>query len=273
MAGVPTLNLDDTKPGLPVAELRIQLEPELSAHDRKLLFLLFLRHDCENVVRLLKNPESAVSADGNYASEEYIRLLEEAEEIDLGKSEFPQFLIDFVRQYPEQIQRPGFYAEDEMLLSYYQYCIAHSSDGFIRKWFQLNLDVTNIMTAMIARKQGWKVGDYVKGEGEVQEMIRTSDAHDFGLTSLLGYVGDIMPIVDEEDPVEKERTLDAFKWLWLDEQTFADTFSIEAVFVYLCKLEILERWARLDVEQGKETFQQIISDLRGEAKVPSEFLK
>jgi hypothetical protein len=33
-----------------------------------------------------------------------------------------------------------------------------------------------------------------------------------------------------------------------------------------------ERWAKLDVEQGKETFQRIIDNLRGEARVPDEFL-
>jgi hypothetical protein len=32
-----------------------------------------------------------------------------------------------------------------------------------------------------------------------------------------------------------------------------------------------ERWAKLDVEQGKETFQRIIDDLRSEAQVPEEF--
>ena len=44
-----------------------------------------------------------------------------------------------------------------------------------------------------------------------------------------------------------------------------------AVFAYLCKLEMQQRWAKLDVEQGKETFQKIIHDLRSEAEVPEEF--
>jgi hypothetical protein len=81
-----------------------------------------------------------------------------------------------------------------------------------------------------------------------------------------------MKIVDEQDPVRKEKMIDAFKWIWLDERTFFEPFSIEAVFAYLCKLQMQERWAKLDVEQGKETFQKIIDDLRSEAQVPEEFL-
>ena len=273
MAGAPTIELADAKPGMSIADMRAQLEPELTDADRRLLSLLFLRHDAENLVALLKDPEAEVTADGLYSREEYGQILQEASEIDLGTSKYPAFLVDFAHQYPDMQQQAGFFAEDEMLLRYYQYGISQSSDSMVRQWFQLNLDVTNIMTAMIARKQGWNASEYVRGEGEVVDMIRTNDSHDFGLGALLDYTAAIMPIVDEQDPVEKERRLDAFKWLWLDEKTFADTFSVEAVFAYLCKLEIQERWARLDAEQGRATFEQIINDLRSEAKVPEEFIR
>ena len=273
MAGAPTIELADAKPGMSVADMRAQLEPELTDADRRLLSLLFLRHDAENLVALLKDPEAEVTADGLYSREEYGQILQEASEIDLGASKYPAFLVDFAHQYPDMQQQAGFFAEDEMLIRYYQYGISQSSDSMVRQWFQLNLDVTNIMTAMIARKQGWNASEYVRGEGEVVDMIRTNDSHDFGLGALLDYTAAIMPIVDEQDPVEKERRLDAFKWLWLDEKTFADTFSVEAVFAYLCKLEIQERWARLDAEQGRATFEQIINDLRSEATVPEEFIR
>ena len=273
MAGAPTIELADAKPGMSVADMRAQLEPELTDADRRLLSLLFLRHDAENLVALLKDPEAEVTADGLYSREEYGQILQEASEIDLGASKYPAFLVDFAHQYPDMQQQAGFFAEDEMLIRYYQYGISQSSDSMVRQWFQLNLDVTNIMTAMIARKQGWNANEYVRGEGEVVDMIRTNDSHDFGLGALLDYTAAIMPIVDEQDPVEKERRLDALKWLWIDEKTFADTFSVEAVFAYLCKLEIQERWARLDAEQGRATFEQIINDLRSEAKVPEEFIR
>jgi hypothetical protein len=52
-----------------------------------------------------------------------------------------------------------------------------------------------------------------------------------------------------------------------------DVFSIEAVFAYFCKLEMLNRWELLDPETGKETFREIIESLRSEAKVPEEFIR
>ncbi len=272
MAGVPELQLSDTHPGYSIQKLREELQTEIGGRDENLLRFLFLGHDCRNLVRLLRNNEAELEPNGNYSREELLDLMEKAAEIDLGQTAYPEFLIQFVRDFAQNAERKEWYAEDEVLLLYYQHCIQHCPDSLMRQWYQMNLDVTNLMTAMIARKQGWKVGDFVKGEGEVQDMIRTNDQHDFSLSNLYDFVPEVMKIVDEDDPVRKERMLDAFKWAWLDEQTFADVFSIEAVFAYLCKLEIQERWSHLDVEQGKETFEQIIHDLRSEAEVPSEFI-
>lgn len=275
MAGLPDLKLSDTKPGYSISELREQLRPEMGSKDKSLLHFLFLQHDCRNLVKLLRYPDTTekMEDNGNYDHEQLKELLAEANEIDLGTSRYPQFMVQFAREYGENKDKAGYYAEDEILLLYYRHCTENCPNALMREWYQLNFDVTNIMTAMIARRQGWRVTDYVKGEGEVQEMIRTNDTHDFNLGQVYGYIAEIMKMVDEEDPVRKERMLDAFKWAWLDERTFQNPFSVEAVFAYLCKLEIQERWARLDVEQGKETFQKIINDLRGEAQVPEEFIR
>ena len=102
-------------------------------------------------------------------------------------------------------------------------------------------------------------------------MIRENKTKDFDLSHEYDYVKQLMSIADENDPVRKEKMIDAFKWQWLDENTFFEPFSIESVFAYFCKLEMQYRWAKLDVETGKETFKQIIENLRGEARVPDEF--
>jgi hypothetical protein len=133
------------------------------------------------------------------------------------------------------------------------------------------MDINNILTAMLANKQGWKAADFIKGEGEVQTMIRENNAKDFIKHVGMDNVQELKKIVEETDPVKKEKMIDTFKWLWLDEQTFFEPFSIDAVFAYMCKLEMQYRWANLDVEHGKARFQQIIDDLRGSARVPEEY--
>ncbi len=286
ITGLPDIDLQDTKPGMSIEDMREQCEEQLTSHDKKLLFYFFLHFDCINLVKLLKNrdlesrlgakasenPEASIDQWGNFSLDELRGLIANASESEFNVQGYPPFMSIFVREYLSNKENAGYFPEDEIAYQFYNYGIQTCPSRMMRRWYKLNLDLTNILTAMLARGQGWSIGDFIKGEGEVQEMIRENKTKDFNLAQELDYIPELMKIVDEEDPVRKEKMIDAFKWIWLDEHIFFEPFSMEAVFAYLCKLEMQQRWAKLDVEQGKETFQKIIDDLRSEAKVPQEFL-
>ena len=271
IAGLPDIDLKDAKPGLSIEEMREQCEEVLTPGDKKLLFYFFLRFDCVNLVKLLKNPEAEIDQWGNFSLEQLRDLITSATELNFNVHRYPAFMSIFAREYAFNKDKAGYFPEDEMAYQFLDYAIKTCPNRMMRRWYKLNLDITNILTAMLARSQGWSVGDFIKGEGEVQEMIRENKTKDFNLGLEFDYIPQLMKIVDEKDPVRKEKMIDAFKWIWLDERTFFEPFDMAAVFAYLCKLEMQERWAKLDVEQGKETFQKIIDDLRSEAQVPEEF--
>lgn len=272
MAGLPDISLDDTKAACSVADFKAELEETLSDADKKLLSYFYLKYDCTNLVKLLKGDEVEISPLGNYSAEQYQDLMVSAREMNFNVHRFPSFMSIFAREFLYNKDKEGYFPEDALALEYYKYAMK-CPNRMIAEWFQLNFNITNILTALIARKNGWNVADYIVGNNNVTEMIRDNNTKDFNLSHEYDYVSDLMKIVDCEDPVEKEKRIDAFKWVWLDEQTFFDVFSIEAVFAYICKLEMLERWSKLDVETGRETFRQIIENLRGEARVPEEFKK
>ena len=270
MAGSPELEMNVKHMECTLPEFKQQCEEALSYADKKLMFYFFLRYDCENIVKLLRNPDAEVDELGNFTREQYRDLVTSAREMNFNVHRYPSFMSEFARNYSYNKDVEGYFPEDAMLASYLEYA-SKCPNKMMSKWYKLIRDINNILTAMIARKNGWNVADYIQGDTEVNEMIRTNSSRDFDLSLEYDYVKDLMKIVDEEDPVQKERYIDAFKWVWLDEQTFFNPFSIEAVFAYLCKLEMLQRWERLDPEQGKATFERIIDELRGEARVPAEF--
>ena len=272
MAGAPELALTDAKPQVSVVEFREQASMELSSLDARILEqYFFLEEDCRNLVRLLKNPDAELLPGGNYSREQFEDLMKSAREINFNVHRYPAFMSEFARQWTYNKDVEGYFPEDEIIYQFYNYVICNCRNAFVRRWYELKLDINNILTAVLARQQGWSVGDFIKGDNEVTEMIRENKTRDFDLSHEFDYVKDLMKIVDEPDPVDKERMIDSMKWLWLDEYTFFDPFNFEALFAYFCKLKIKERWARLDVEQGKATFENIIENLRGEARVPAEF--
>lgn len=273
MAGLPDISLDDNKTSVNMAELKEEMDGVLSAADKKIISYFFLQKDCLNIVELLKDRNSKVAEDGNMTMEQYVDLFTSATEMNFNVHRYPAFLSEFVRSYTYNKDKAGYFAKDDMLYQFYKYAIDTCPSKMVRAWYHLNLDVTNILTALLARKNGWNVSDFIQGENEVTEMILTHNTKDFDLMHEFDYVAELMKIVDCEDPVEKEKKIDAFKWLWLDECTFFEPFSIDAVFAYLCKLDMLARWECLDVEHGQKAFRQIIENLRGAAKVPDEFVR
>ncbi len=270
MAGLPDLSLEDNKLSRSVNDFKNELEEVLSAKDKSLMYYFYLKYDCDNILNLLKNPDSEINDNGNFNKEQYLDLIKSAQEMNFNVHRYPTFLSIFAREYSYNVGKSGYFPEDMISLEYYNYSMK-CPNKMIANWYKLNFNISNILTAMIARKYGWNVSDYIVGNNEICEMIRNNNTKDFNLSYEYDYVSDLMKIVDCENPVEKEKRIDAFKWIWLDEQTFFDIFSIDAVFAYMCKLQMLERWEKLDPQAGRETFRKIIDDLRSEVKVPKEY--
>jgi hypothetical protein len=73
--------------------------------------------------------------------------------------------------------------------------------------------------------------------------------------------------------VDREKKIDLLKWNWMEDNTFFNYFTIEKIFVFLMKLEMIERWISLDKEKGNEMFRQLIGQLKDEVQIPQEFRK
>ncbi len=52
---------------------------------------------------------------------------------------------------------------------------------------------------------------------------------------------------------------------------FFNYFTVERIFVFLLKLEMIGRWISMDKEKGSELFRQIIDKLKDEIQIPAEF--
>lgn len=273
MSGLPLLQLDDTENVVTLAEVKELLDDEqdLSSKDKKLLSMFFLEGDCRNLLDVIRESDGGLTYIGNYTREELEDMIADArEEFFDDDPRYPSFFADFVREYDAKKDDAGYFPDDALMYRYWEY-VKGAKSSIVSAWAELNLNISNILTALIARQQGWNISNYVMGENDVNDSLLVSKSKDFDLGREYDYVASLMQIVDCDDPVEKERKIDALKWIWLDDVTFMDGFSIDAVYAYLCKVKMLERWRLLDPQIGRERFETIIENLRSEAKVPDEF--
>lgn len=272
VAGLPDISLDDGKLSYSVSDFKAELYPDLSAQDRKLIDLFYLKFDNMAILKLLKNKDTVIEDKGNFSAEELLQLIEAVREGDTPDKKYPSYLVNFVSQYLQLSQDELYRAYDLLAALYYSYGMS-SNNAFIASWFEFNLNLNNILAALAARKYKLEVSSVIVGATSICEQLRTSNARDFGLNETLEYFEALQRIADIEELVEREKKVDMLKWKWLEDESFFHYFTIERIFVFLMQLEMIERWISLDKEKGNELFRKMIQDLKNEVQIPEEFRK
>lgn len=134
---------------------------------------------------------------------------------------------------------------------------------FVREWFYFNQDMNNVLTATICRKHGYDVRRAIVGHNQVAEILRKNlSQKDFGLGGVMDNLQEVMSLVDIENLMEREKRMDALRFVWLEEHTLFINFSIENVLAYYLQAEMLDRWSLLTVEQGEKVFRELVADMK-----------
>ena len=273
VTGLPELSLEDGKLSYTVANFKTEIYPELSKADKKRVDLFYLKFDNANLLTLLKDKEASVDTSlGNYSADELLSVIASFKEETAPDKKFPAYFYEFAELYLNTPDDERWGLEDKLHGFYYNHAMK-CGNPFVSAWFELNLDVNNILAAMTARKYKMEVAKVPVGENLVAEALRSSNARDFGLADDLEYFEQLVRINDTVDLVEREKKIDLLKWNWMEDNTFFNYFTIEKIFVFLMKLEMIERWVSLDKEKGNELFRQLIDQLKDEVQIPQEFRK
>ena len=256
VAGLPELSLEDSKLSYTVADFKTEIYPGLSASDQKLIDLFYLKFDNANVLKLLKDKEAEIDKRGNYSAAElteYISMLREGGEI--SPKEFPVYLSTFITDYLNTPAESTVLHEDHLATLYYEYAMK-CGNKFVAAWFEFNLNINNILVAFTSRKFKWDIASNIVGNTEVCEALRTSSARDFGLSGEVDVFESLVKISEITELVEA---------------IFFDYFTVERIFAFLLKLEMIERWISLDKERGNQLFRSIIESLKNDVQIPAEF--
>jgi len=147
---------------------------------------------------------------------------------------------------------------EQMSLLYYQE-ISEKTQWF-SDWADFCVDIQNVVAALNARQLGISAEKSVIPFNDNAEKITKSRAADFGLGNALPWLEQIVKNI--EDPVFLEEAIDDIYWKKVDELSTDSEFGIESVLGFMVKANSIERWLRLDKENGIVRAQRLIDDLK-----------
>ena len=271
IAGLPELALEDNKLYCTLADFKSEYYPFLSKPDRKLLDLFYLQFDNLNLLKLLRDRDASIDLRGLYSKEsllEGISMIKEGAEI--AESQLPSYMSIFLINYFKESFDTSVLWDDRLAALYYAYAL-RCKNRFMIDWFDFNLTVNNVLIALTARKYKLDIAPHIVGDTVVCDALRTSNAHDFGLSGSIDYWEQLAKAGETEDLVEREKKIDQLRWNWLEEHSTFKYFTVERIIVFFQQLSIIERWIPLDKEKGNKMFRSIIAALKDEVQIPGEF--
>ena len=281
-ASLPTLRPDDLKTlGFTSWEFIDELKAQATSGDRKQIDLMLLPEDNRALLALLRNdpiPEPrhpyAIGVDKLGALVNLLRSREvdardpfEIQE-EVKKSDYPAYMIDFAREYlyDEVSQRPPeYFYEDILVNAYYDY-VENKGNSFVRTWKALEKNIILVLAAITVKRFDLDARKLIIGESELVNLLRSGNWSDVSFLDEGDVITEITRISEEDNLSQREHKIDDFKFRFLDNLTFADTFSISAMLAYFEKLLILERWSSLDRTVGETRFKEIVGNLNSEAR-------
>ncbi|MBO4500014.1 MAG: DUF2764 family protein [Bacteroidaceae bacterium] len=279
IAGLADVQLDADKLPYSIGAFREEVVPQLTAEDRKLIGLALADYDNRNLLALLKKekageelmPDESMQT-GICSIDQLAGVIESVRNGESDGNDAPKYMYSFVREYlNDSWHDSAAFVGDRLSQLFYGYAL-ESGNEFVRNWFRFNLDLNNIQVAITARKHGLQVQNLIIGDGEVADALRSSGAKDWGLSQSIDYLDRLMRIQEIDDLSAREREVDMIKWNWLEDNTFFHFFTVEKLFAFVVRLDIVDRWLRLDKDKGQELFRSLIGSLKGEVEIPGEFM-
>lgn len=271
VASLKEYQIDSQIKGFDAVAIRAEISEQISKSDRKLLDLLYKRYDVENILSAIEG-KSAHNHLGNLSAESIQQMIEKPE---ISDSPFGHiiYIYDQINKHKntastnQQDEDVEWSIDTQLSLphqlwkTYYNTC-AQSRSSFLREWSKFELTQRNITAAVGARKMGINPKDVLVGDGEIVNSLSKSQAADFGLKGHVEYIDQLLQILDSDNLLEKEKRIDKMRWDMIDQMLTYEYFTMNRILGYMVKINIIDRWLRLDKSEGEQMFRKLSNSLK-----------
>jgi len=249
VSGLPNL-IEGTK-GFDYLKIREEIIELLADDDVELLKFLLLRFDNENMLNFL-NKKQEFDSRGWFSQAK----IEDAATDSAG---LPKYLREFLQNRKDDKESvAGLGVFEQLSLLYYQE-ISRKNKWFA-EWADFCVDIQNVVAALNARELDVAADKSIIPFNDNAEKITKSRSADFGLGNSLPWLEQIAKNINE--PVALEQAIDDIYWKKVDELSMDSEFGIESVLGFMVKANSIERWLRLNTENGIAQAKGLIENLK-----------
>jgi len=145
--------------------------------------------------------------------------------------------------------------------------MAHTRNAELRELLTYRMGMRTVVAALRRklRKQELPPAGEPWGIDPYAKYIRARwDKPDFGLSGPFPWIADARGYLEQSDAKSLDRVMMGSVWKRLDRLMGDNPFGFEAVFAYVFKWDILNRWLSYDAAVARERFEELVVEVIGE---------
>lgn len=123
---------------------------------------------------------------------------------------------------------------------------AASKNRFLREYFDFDGRVRNMKVNYLAKRLG------KKGDAFLVPMPEADFEEEKQVNAILS----------NPDFVVREQQMDDLRWEKASDIACMDYFNMNAILSFLVKAKMVQRWAELDPDKGREMFKKLLDEIR-----------
>ena len=144
-----------------------------------------------------------------------------------------------------------------------------TGNEFFNQWMEFELNLKNILLLLSNRKQPLPFSEIIIEANEIAAMMKENPSADFSTQPSIDFMNQAVKIIETENLIEREKKIDELRWKKLEEMTFFNYFTVEAILSFIIKLMIIERWTILKKEAGKDFLPSMLDAFTEKIKMPA----
>ena len=262
ISGLPDISIQDTHLLFSARYFLDEFKNKIEKEDFKLVCMLYYPRDNRNLFHILFNKNDMLNPEGYYSLPDLKKSVD-------GNVLFPQYMNDFITSFNENKNRYTEAEWESKLTEAYFRAAQKTENDFLNHWMEFELNLKNLMLVMSNRKQELPFSEIILEANEMAALMKENPAADFSTQTSIDFLNQVVQILETENLIEREKKIDALRWKKVEEMTFFNYFTIEAILSFIIKLMILERWTMLKQEQEKEFLPSILKSFTEKIKIPN----
>jgi Protein of unknown function (DUF2764) len=165
-------------------------------------------------------------------------------------------ILDWSRQIVE--------ASDAAVVKRYSDLMREVTNPLVREVVGVGIDVRMIVAALRRRRRGLDAPAIGFGQwfGHIR---RHFNQPDFGLGYVFPWLLPFDQLLEHQDVLTLYRRMLGETWAYVRKRMQDyDSFSFEAVVLYIARWDIVRHWQQLQVERGRAVFETLVTEAMGE---------